>query len=310
MKKLNQRKLNSDLAQDIPENSAPVRYFDARIKAIKVGARNSRLYFMPEAIHDLRVEIKRIRSLFELVESISPAFDARSASKKLRPLFQAAGLLRDIDVCQEIIADAMGKHNLSEYFNYLKEREFVYRPALTNVINDLHFSSLSEVRKEMMKALESVTAEQIRTNAFYRANRLMDRILRLASRKNVSDVILHEIRKTAKSARYTLEVCSEIAGSDSRRKRLIERLKAAHQSLGRWRDFAIVSQSIDKFNRHDAIEPLFDKTAYTLCMKELYRQTERLKLEAVKKLGFFLKRRSGIFGSKGRFSNYKRGKSS
>lgn len=60
----------------------------------------------PDAIHDLRVAVRR---LFYLIDCLRPAFDRREAArlrKRLKSVLQAAGAVRDRDIALSLAAEA------------------------------------------------------------------------------------------------------------------------------------------------------------------------------------------------------------
>ncbi|MBP6723049.1 MAG: CHAD domain-containing protein, partial [Bacteroidia bacterium] len=57
-----------------------------------------------DAIHDLRVATKKIRTVFRLVEFIAPdQFKTKKQIAGLRTLFRAAGVLRELQVDEGVL---------------------------------------------------------------------------------------------------------------------------------------------------------------------------------------------------------------
>ena len=72
--------------------------YDRNAGAILSGFNEAMATSSPESFHRLRVGAKRMRALFSVTESIDPAFPARRWHRRLRPLFRAAGFVRDLQV--------------------------------------------------------------------------------------------------------------------------------------------------------------------------------------------------------------------
>ena len=64
--------------------------------------------FDVESIHELRVEIKRLRAFFHLIGHINPVFHPEQDLQKILGLFKSAGKIRDIHVQQN-----MARENIS-----------------------------------------------------------------------------------------------------------------------------------------------------------------------------------------------------
>ena len=67
------------------------RYAAKRAASLTNTIDRSTRYFAIEGIHDLRVEIKRIRALLELMKAILPSFKIEHELKAIRPLFKKQG---------------------------------------------------------------------------------------------------------------------------------------------------------------------------------------------------------------------------
>ena len=82
-----------------------------------------------DGIHDMRVEIKRLRAFFHLIQGVNPNFRTKPNLKKIQKLFKSAGTVRDIHVQLELVRKWMTKPDLelSEYYNFLKQKEVEVR---------------------------------------------------------------------------------------------------------------------------------------------------------------------------------------
>lgn len=75
------------------------------LSRIKVGPGGDQ----EEAVHEMRVAAKKIRTVFRLAEFMAPdAFDAREEIKGLRRLFRSGATLREMQVNESVISDYEG----------------------------------------------------------------------------------------------------------------------------------------------------------------------------------------------------------
>jgi CHAD domain-containing protein len=220
-----------------------VRYFRERFALVSDSPSSS-------AIHDMRVGLKRLRTFFSLVASISPEFPAEEAYLPARKLFRAAGRVRNLQVLEAKAHEASqaASLELSEYYNWLKDEE---RRALKKFKRarrgfDKRFFDSSWER--MAACLEGPPVRQARKGAEDRLATLIGEIRKERSMRH--DVRrLHFLRTRTKEARYTLEIIQEAGATAEKAALLNERLKDIHQSLGRWHDEEIVLESLREFRR-------------------------------------------------------------
>src|SRR5512140_3470996 len=109
-----------------------------------------------DAIHDLRVAIKRMRALTKVFDAIVPGGTGRKRVRKLRDLFRAAGAIRDLQVQQQIIADHaanLGPH-LSHYAELLRIRQGAAFYQFLVAAEEFDHRALRRIEKLFDRALE------------------------------------------------------------------------------------------------------------------------------------------------------------
>ncbi len=275
MKKLNPKIWISKSARRGSLDGA-VRYFAARRTELVRNMRNARTYYSVEAIHELRVEVKRIRALLQLVAQIDPEFEAVDLNRELKHVFKTAGRLRDLDIQQEIVGRALRHENLSEYFNYLKLLENALRPGLTEACKAFPDSLLAELLDRLQAAVRRLDRNESLDKSSEYLNSQLNELARLCHRKHPSVDQLHRIRKLAKTARYTLEIWSACYGKSARANSLTARLKSLHTSLGEWHDVKVTRDAVSGFLKQEAGLSLFDAAAYTRFQAGLKHREEQL----------------------------------
>jgi CHAD domain-containing protein len=176
-----------------------------------------------ESLHDIRVEIKKIKSLLRLISFINSKFDFRSAYKPFRKIFRAAGKIRDMQVSEHLLQQ-YGKHqsvnaqNISElviqfendvakYLKSVRKKANVIIKELKSIGPDYYHEYLHNIRRQFQKLLpESVHAEN-----------------------------LHDLRKQAKELIYILTAGGETGD-------FTNRLSVLEQMIGEWHDKKVLSE--------------------------------------------------------------------
>lgn len=268
--------ISTSKASKIAFAAAIEKYLDKRTRTLKKNIEAAERYYGIDAIHDLRVEIKRIRALYHLIHAVVPSFNAERHTLSMRKLFKKAGMLRDIDIQQEIVRRGHEKFDLSEYLNYLKKQELLLRPELVLACRDLHMQTLKSNRTTVLKAIAKLSQDQLQAKIGTYADSTLKKIKKLSQRKTQSSQCLHDIRKLTKVARYTLDVWKLGVGTSVQIEKALKELKSAATLLGEWRDTVIASESLQSYLEHDAPKTVFSPGGYTKFLQLLELREENL----------------------------------
>ncbi len=225
----------------------------AKLGALDLAVRRDK----PDAVHQMRVTVRRLRSTLQSFTGTIPAAETEHLRAELKWLGGVLGEARD----NEVLADHLHAG--------LKAvpTELVLGPAQARITK--HFAPLeSSTRKAVLDALDSERDRALRAElgrlldsppltpaaaqpagkvlpqAVGRAYRRTRRRMRRAAHApagQARDVALHETRKAAKRARYAAETArpglSKKAGKKARR--LAKRMKEVQSALGSHQDAVI-----------------------------------------------------------------------
>jgi CHAD domain-containing protein len=241
--------------------------------------------FGVEAVHDLRVEIKRLRAFFDLVESCNPLFAGADQFRPIRKLFKAAAPLRETQVDSSLARDksaAMGLC-LDEYRNELKEAEFRARKKFAAAAGSFDPDLFLEREMAIHRALGGIDLPGLQSKAEAYLRNLTGELLRLKQSGPQDRKTLHRVRILAKKTRYVLEVVQTCFRPDEAAfQGLNDSLRAVHQALGQWHDFQLGLASVQEFYNNKAIKPLADEPSYPGYARAL-QEDSALRLEAFEK---------------------------
>jgi len=252
--------------------------YDQRQKTIKALFGQARIYFDVDSIHDMRVEIKRLRALFNLIEWINPAFQAKKELADIRKLFKAAGKLRDNHVQQELAESWTEKrrYELSEYLNDLKRIEKQSRPSFAKASRKFDTGIFTGIWKNIRPALAALPPEQIRAKAEERLRFMVDRLIAYRSKENFLEEDYHEIRILSKETRYTLEIIRRCFAKEESLQDLDDAIRKLHQALGKWHDDDVGLTFLDTFLLDYEGEALYRRSDYLRLIRGLEREKSRL----------------------------------
>lgn len=154
-----------------------------------------------EAIHQLRVEYKKLRALFRLLSTLPRPNTKIKVAKKLKHLYAICGEIRDLQLEQQRIRKTADN----------KKQIEAHCRTLQHAINDLEPELKKQLDKDPVSASRKKTElrlpEEFNLHDFYRFSRLqwtdIKAILRSGIRK---DDHLHTIRKHLKDLYYNMKI--------------------------------------------------------------------------------------------------------
>jgi CHAD domain-containing protein len=192
----------------------------------------------PEALHKLRVSLRRLRSLWWAFEPLLDKGESTRHRALYKFLAAAAGKTRDWDILIELIA---GKGNVARDMAPQLEAArgdalATSRETLLNAdVKHLLREALSDATKALNTAPERVPLRKFAEKRVRDSGRSLKKRMKRASRaKRSSYASFHDVRKAGKKLRYLLEFFDPVL--KGRRKRTVKRLKQIQKRFGALND--------------------------------------------------------------------------
>jgi CHAD domain-containing protein len=217
----------------------------ARLRSLDPPVRRGEI----DAVHQMRVAIRRLRSTLQSFPAIFPAEPARRLRAELKWLGGVLGEARDSEVLSARLRRALAETPVelvlgpvhARVEGHFAPREAAARSAVLEALDSPRYLAMLD---DLAKLLENppVTtraAAPARTlsadvaRAWRRTRRRMRRA-RQAPAGRPRDVALHETRKAAKRARYAAEATRPVFGKKARR--FARRMKQVQSVLGDHQD--------------------------------------------------------------------------
>jgi len=160
-----------------------------------------------DACHDLRVALRRTRTVLEVGRKVLGRFHADEVRGRLRDLMRASGALRDEEVLIAVVSSlGVDRPDVTAWIEARRRRERVLRRALTRLVKD---GELKRGQK-LLDAMLSFRPDPRRDRRLAKfARRSVDKARRDVERHKVvapDDVsALHDLRIAYKRLRYTVE---------------------------------------------------------------------------------------------------------
>jgi CHAD domain-containing protein len=207
-----------------------------------------------EAVHQMRVAARRLRSDLRTFEPLVSEEWAASLVEELRWLGGALGAVRDLEVQRERFqdeAEGLGDR-LAPLLDDLDER---HQAARTHLLEELRGTRYTQVLDRLVEAamapeltkLAGKPCEEVLPALVARAWKKLARRGR-AMRAKAPDDDLHRVRIKAKRARYAAEAVATALGPGGKKaKRFATRCEAVQDVLGELQDAVVACELIEEF---------------------------------------------------------------
>ena len=169
-----------------------------KLKEKEVEFRNT---FDPEAIHDMRVAVRRLRAAIKTFKSILPS-KAKKIRTDLKEVGRILGKKRDLDVFYEFIRHIVDANSTS-LKKIPRENERSEKQVLS-MLNSKKYKKIIESLKELKPAKTKLNILKAAKN---RIRKELKKVLKRASAidPKVGDKTLHKFRISLKKLRYNCE---------------------------------------------------------------------------------------------------------
>lgn len=228
----------ADLTPDMPADRAAVVVAERLLAAIEANLPGALAGDDPEDLHDMRVAVRRTRSLLRELGPVFPP-DARARFRAdLRWLQRVTGPTRDLDVYVLEFGDDAGLRQLFE------ERARRERGIMEDALRSSQTRAILDDWRDLLGQLPQLPVDDrpdavrpVGEVAAHRIGRVYRQMVKMG--KAIDDgsphAALHDLRKKGKELRYLLEFFAPLFPKKAT-KPMVATLKSLQDSLGRFQD--------------------------------------------------------------------------
>ncbi len=214
-------------------------YLNKNLDQFEINLDRSQKAFDPDAIHDFRVAVKRIRSVVRAVNrSLEPATFPDNMILPLRLIFKAGGNIRDDQVQIGLVEELENEH--SRHFPLIRE---FYQERIRDQRNTFFVKSLElepadveSVKEQIFDALRQVDDHELDRGLYEHLSQALLK-LRLKRYDLEKPERLHRFRTRFKQNGYIVEMIYQSKYDKRITKSSYNRMKNFGQELGTWHDY-------------------------------------------------------------------------
>jgi CHAD domain-containing protein len=212
-----------------------------------------------EAIHDLRVAIRRFAQALSACKACFPTRSVRKMRRRLKPIMRLAGEVRDTDVALQLIA-AAGDSSLEAELR--GRRKTAAKSLLASLRHWTARKSVSKWRSALESGIPPRELRQSKAEAFAHRElpRLAARFFREGARAAAPQASAgerHRFRLAAKKFRYTLELFAEFYGPAAAH--WTAQVKGLQSLLGAMNDCRAVRDLVETLGGNPKVEASLKK---------------------------------------------------
>ena len=212
-----------------------IKYGNKRFTLLNAGLKKYKQHAKPEHLHEVRVELKKIKTLVNLLLFNSKQFDIATYYKPLKQIFKQAGLIRDSDVLHQLFKD----HKLERFEKAVipKTKEQKKTIAKFHKKTGQYKKTTKQIHKKIEKYFAHINSEDLKKYILKTEQQLCEKLFQ---KFNTDE--LHPIRKLIKELIYLSQITNEENNLQK-----IETYDKLQDTIGNWHDKIVL---IDLFQKN------------------------------------------------------------
>lgn len=212
-------------------------YFKKRYKKIVTLLGKQQESYEPKTFHKLRVEIKKLNALFDLLDCCAKNFKRNKPFRPYQKIFKQAGRIREIQIERTILEEHFTENPPIEYYNYLLNLQQNEQKLFFDIIEEFFWENHKKHNRKTAKLITKTNKEKVKK---YLDNQRIT-IKKLLQKNKLKKKQIHNLRRKLKVYRYNL-------GSLKFTKRHKKNFKTDNFSelLGKWHDYRVIIRNLKK----------------------------------------------------------------
>jgi CHAD domain-containing protein len=229
--------------------------FDKRWRNYRAELKRCRAEFSNEAVHDIRIATRRLLSLIQLLNSISPRPRLRKLSRALKNQLDDFDDLRDTQVMLAETSETL--QELPQLRQLQDHLEIVEKDLLKELRKKLKRFDLSEVSRRMKKTRTSIEAEN-GDDILPQILQAVDDAFLLVKRRYgwidpAQPATIHRVRVAFKAFRYMVEIVHPLL--DGFPIESLKRMNDYQSLMGEIQDAEVIMQTLADFPSAASFDP-------------------------------------------------------
>ena len=212
-------------------------YFKNRKHSLNLILEKAPSSYTAKTFHELRVEIKKLKALFELVAFCNKKFKMQKLLKPFRIIFKQAGKIRELQLEQSLLKEQPNFNLVKKYHNRLIKLETKGVKKFFSIA-DKHF--IKKLKKNYPKIIHFLAKTNKKKVNRYR-NKITKEIKNLIHKNAFKKNQMHDFRKRLKVYQHNENIFPA-----NQSIKLIPDKTFLSDMLGEWHDYEVVILHLKK----------------------------------------------------------------
>lgn len=247
------------------------KYLKSREESILFILKKPRRLYTAGTFHKLRVELKKLNALNDIIKYCSPEFKRKKIFNPFKQIFRQAGKVRDIQIEEAMLKKYFNTNLLKEYRSGLRQLRLKEQDAYFAIINKKVLRNLNKSRRAIQSFIGDVNKKKAHN---YLDNKSVE-IARLLNQNHLVKAQAHELRKRLKIVYYNQKLIS-FKKNDN-----MQQLESLTDLLGKWNDGQVTIRNLKKaindssINTHEVNQLKEIKTLLVSDNEKLFSQIKQ-----------------------------------
>ena len=257
---------------------ATYNYFFTQVDIFSDYFKITKATMEEEAIHQMRVAVKRIRSILKFKKHLGfPNILNESQFEVLKKIFSISGELRDLHIQSNLLKEYSEtlKFPFSDFKNYLSEAEKCVSALLAETIKPINAEEFLQIKLTSVLQRELPGNVGIERESAKFIRKKIRKIEKLLLNIN-NDTYVHNLRKQVKQLFFILQFLKQTFPESIFGNYKLQTLRLAGQTLGDWHDRVVIKVSLNNFCKQKGNNFLADNPKYQTLI--FYVEDEKQKI--------------------------------
>lgn len=247
------------------------KYLKSREESILFILKKPRRLYTAGTFHKLRVDIKKLNALNDIIKYCSPGFKRKKIFSLFKQIFRQAGKVRDIQIEEAMLKKYFKANLLKEYRSGLRQLRLKEQDTYFEIINK---KTLKNVNKSS-RAIQSFIGDVNKKKAHKYLDNKRVEIAGLLNQNHLAKAQAHELRKRLKIVNYNQKIIS------FKKNDTMQQLESLTELLGKWNDGQVTIRNLKKaikdssINTHEINQLKEIKTLITSDNEKLFSQIKQ-----------------------------------
>lgn len=203
------------------------KYLDKHSSAIGLLFSKAQKSNTPTYYHQLRIEIKKLRALIDIISHVDKKFNSKKALKPFHNIFQSAGKIREIQLEESMMKKHYSASTFTTYKLIIKEQKTKYQAEFFELIKGALIEKQKKTIHDLKKSLQKVDERNVQ-KYLHKKSRRINKLLT----HGVEDIAdLHKLRKLIKTYSYNLKLIDQTDHVD-----ILPLYSNLPELIGQWHD--------------------------------------------------------------------------